>query len=207
MTNLIVVREFLIHFFVGFGPCIALIIYCSNQGKRRKSFRFGGDSPLNFGTKTRWISWFTLAYIFEFVTSLHPGIGARIYIEMALSLYQACAATLGLFVADRLGMMFEPASYWVIENSKTNNVSKTSEAIEKIWIKQTVDNATQTVASSVRDASGTLMNTANSTVQSGQGIFRAMLDARQKKKLEATKEKEANETKERSRLNNLLRGY
>lgn len=209
MMNITAVQEFIVHFGIGFGLCIVLVIYCSNQNKRRRAFRFGGDSPLNFGTKTRWISWFILAYIFEFATSLHPGIGAKIYIEMALSLYQACAFTLGLFVSDRLGMMFEPASFWVVEVSKDVSDAKamTEGKPEKIWIKETVDDVTGSFVESARDATDSVVASANSTLQNGRGVIHDFVASIHKKKQDELRKREEAEANERKRLSEYLKGY
>lgn len=203
------VEIFVVHFFIGFGPCVAWSIYCSVQNKRRRIFRFGGDTPLSFGSKIRWSLWFMLGYVFAFGSSCHPNIGARMYVEMALSLYQALAITLGLFIADRLGMIFEPASYWVIEKAKNGNSAKpiSEDKPEKIWIKETVDDVTESVVESAKDATDKVVASATSTIQNGRGFFHHLTEAIEQKKQAELKNRAEAEANERRRLSELLRGY
>lgn len=207
----IVLQEFLIHFFVGFGPCTVLIVYCNHQGKRRRSFRFGGESPLAFGSKTRWVTWFLLAYVFEFVTSLHPAIGARIYVEMALSLYQAGAAILGLFIADRLGMMFEPASYWLIEKTKKDDSAPKPvleiKPDEKTWLAESLGGATEAIVENAKEATGEIARRTADAVETGREKVTNVLSARRQRQEEEARAKREAQDKERDHLRNLLKDY
>lgn len=101
----------LTHFAIGAGFCAAAVIFFKRAEKRRFLFRFGGDHPLSLGTKFEWMRWLLIAYIGEVISSFHPTVA--IYKELALSSVEAVGATVGLFVIDRIAMMFfEPESHW-----------------------------------------------------------------------------------------------
>lgn len=104
------IHEAVKHFAIGVGVCIFFVLMFLRSGKRRMIFRFGGDSPFSMGTKNKWISLYLLSYVFEFFTSFLWGVGNRMYLELALSSYQAVFFTFGLFLIDRLASLFvEPS--------------------------------------------------------------------------------------------------
>lgn len=113
---MIFLNEAVIHFFVGVGLNLLVVLLFFYYKKRRRLFRFGGDSPLSFGTKQRWVAWYLFAYVFEFLSSFHWGVGPRMYVEIAFSFFQAIFATVGLFIVDRLAMIvLEPEEHWMPE--------------------------------------------------------------------------------------------
>lgn len=94
-----------LHFLLGGGLTVAYALYCHNKQHERHLFVFGGDA-LSVGQSAAWLRWYLAAYIFELLTSFLPGVGP-LYQEMALSLFEAAAFTVGTFVVDRLMLVFE----------------------------------------------------------------------------------------------------
>ncbi len=99
-------NEFILHMFVGAGIAAAAVVLLLRSHRRRPIFRFG---PLPWGTWGNWLSWYCFAVAFEFITSF---LTSRIYQEFALSMFQAVGFTIGMFLVDRIAMLFlEPESH------------------------------------------------------------------------------------------------
>lgn len=108
---------FLTHFAIGFGFCLAVVIFFRHCNRRRPILRFGGDDPFSWGDKKRWRTWILSAYAVEVLFSLHPQM--HLSRELALSAPEALSLTLGLFLVDRIAMIFfEPESHWKIQRPK-----------------------------------------------------------------------------------------
>lgn len=102
-------NEFILHFIIGVGLATFLVVLFARMKKRRPVFRFGGGDVVSWGTSSNWMVWYLFAFGFEFITSF---LTHRLYTEVALSVFQAFAFAGGLFLVDRVSMMFEPESYW-----------------------------------------------------------------------------------------------
>lgn len=103
-------NQFILHFFFGVSLVTLFTIPVYRAGKRRYIFHFGGDNPMTLGTKSRWVTWYTVALLLEMVTSL---LTHSVYIEFALSIYQALAFVCGAFIVDRFTMMWEPTDMYL----------------------------------------------------------------------------------------------
>lgn len=103
-------NEWLLHFFVGGGFGFFAVVLFRYFGRRRPIFRFGGDDPVSIGDKSKWLLWYVTVCAFELGTSFFTN---RLYLEFALSIFQATGGTIALFLVDRIAMMFEPQSYWM----------------------------------------------------------------------------------------------
>lgn len=93
------------HFCIGIGLALTYAIRCRIRSYDRTLFRFGGTDALTMGDRSRWGRWYVLAYGFEFFTSFL--VGKHLYLEMALSLFEAGALTIGLFIVDRIMLLWE----------------------------------------------------------------------------------------------------
>ena len=103
-------NEWLLHFFVGGGFGFFTVMFFRYFGRRRPIFRFGGDDPVSIGDKSKWMLWYVTVCAFELGTSFFTN---RLYLEFALSIFQATGGTIALFLIDRFAMMFEPQNYWM----------------------------------------------------------------------------------------------
>ncbi|QQG45257.1 MAG: hypothetical protein HYW89_04660 [Candidatus Sungiibacteriota bacterium] len=106
---------FLVHLGIGLGFSLASIFFFKYRHKRRPIFRFGGNDPFSWGDKNKWLLWWIIAYGiangFEVVTGFR--LNMSLYLELALLALGATAFTLGLFLMDRMAMIFfEPESHW-----------------------------------------------------------------------------------------------
>ena len=125
-----------LHLSIGCGLGIAIVVFFSFKGRRRPFFRFGGESRFSLVVKKSWMLWYLVAYVFEFLTSFLRGVGDRMYVELALSIYQALFVTLGLFIIDRLASIFvEPEEYFVSPSKKTASRHQVSAHPETITLK------------------------------------------------------------------------
>ena len=120
------------HFFMGLGFCLFAFFWCRQRGRRRRFFRFGGDGPFSIGTKRRWIGWYLFGYVFEVITSFW--LAPYIYWEIAASIFQAAIFTLGLFVMDRIAMMFEPKGFWLLEIPNKHEDAKLP--FQRSWLRE-----------------------------------------------------------------------
>jgi len=93
-----------LHFWVGISIAALFGIPLWYKGRRRYFLHFMGNDPLTLGEKKLWVAWYVLALAFELVTSF---LTHRLYVEVALSAFQAVAVTMGAFAVDRMLMMFE----------------------------------------------------------------------------------------------------
>src|SRR3989344_7706440 len=105
----------LTHFGIGAGLAVITVAFFWRRQRRRPIFRFGGDDPISFGSQAPWVRWIIISYFFEVLSSLHPGL--NLYKELALSALEAVALTFGLFLVDRVAMIFvEPESHWKVKS-------------------------------------------------------------------------------------------
>ncbi len=101
--------QLFLHFFVGFALSLLVALPWLKAGKRRYIFHFGGNHALTLGFKNLWFLWYIVALGIEVGTSM---LTHKIYVEWALSPFQAMAFTCGAFILDRLAMMWEPTNFY-----------------------------------------------------------------------------------------------
>ncbi len=110
---MLLLNELFTHFLIGVGVAVFVVVFCQYRDMERKILRFGGDSPFTLGDKKRWMSLYLLSCVFEFLSSFHWGVGPRLYVELAFSVVESAFLTSGLFVVDRVAMIFlEPEAHW-----------------------------------------------------------------------------------------------
>jgi hypothetical protein len=156
------VAEFILHFFVGVGACTLVSVWFGHRDQRRPIFRFGGDDPMSLGKRSNWVGWYIFSLIFEMISSFF--IGPSLYRELALSIYQATAMTLGMFLVDRIAMMVEPEKHWLSKKEKalveirateqpavvtheTPAVAPQETGKDESWIEKKIDSAQEAVQS------------------------------------------------------------
>lgn len=98
--------QFFIHFGFGFSVALAFGLFARYFRLKRYILHFGGNAPNTLGLKSHWIFWYFVALVIELGTSI---LTHELYIEMAMSTFQAVAFVAGAFVVDRSFMMFESA--------------------------------------------------------------------------------------------------
>jgi hypothetical protein len=106
---------FAIFLFIGIGVGTMAVIFFRFIDRRRPVFRFGGDDPFSWGEKKKWALWLVFGYCFAFITTfkLFTSSGTILYGEIALSIIEGPLITVGLFLIDRIAMLFvEPEADW-----------------------------------------------------------------------------------------------
>lgn len=96
--------QLFLHFWVGVSVALLCGLPIWFKGRKRYFLHFKGDDPVSLGDSKLWIIWYILALAFELTTSF---MTHRLYVEVALSAFQAVTVTMGAYVVDRLLMMFE----------------------------------------------------------------------------------------------------
>lgn len=101
--------QMVIHLLFGVGVSLAFAIPVWRNNRKRYIFHFGGDNPISLGSKDYWGTWYFVALIIELITSF---MTHSLYVELALSIFQAVAFTVGTFAVDRIFMMIEPTELY-----------------------------------------------------------------------------------------------
>lgn len=210
------------HFFIGIGLCLLFVTLFWKYNRRRPNhfFRFGGDSPVSIGNKSRWLTWYLFSLTFEIATSF---IVPALYREFALSIFEAVVMTFGLFITDRIAMMFEPEEYWNLAYkqgaTKVSNEAVTPEAITnekpqetipqpKSWIKKKEER----VAEGIKETAGEIKETMNDASSASRGwfnggmrVFQNVRENRRKRKEEKKLQREAERQQALDKFKDLTR--
>lgn len=118
-------NKFIVHILIGvsLGVLNAVLL----RKSKFRFFRFGGYDPISWGNTGRWLLWYSIfALPFEFVTST---LTNEMYLEFGLSAVQAILLTFGLFVVDRVAMMFEPEERWRPKSPSAISVNTSKPAL------------------------------------------------------------------------------
>jgi hypothetical protein len=95
-------QEIWVHFFIGIGLATAYAFYCQRHSHERHLFTFG-DWP--FGTQSKILEWLGIMLIVELIISWAPHQD-HLY-EMSMSIFEAPALVIGLWVVDRVAMILK----------------------------------------------------------------------------------------------------
>lgn len=107
-----VADDFGLHMLLGVSLSVTCIMFFWYIGKPKyRPLRFGGTTPISLGTASRWMLWYMMALVFEVLSSFIQG--QALYWELAMSPLEAAGLAIGLFVADRARMVFEPEEFWM----------------------------------------------------------------------------------------------
>ena len=141
-----------IHWFLGVGIAIVAAIWAVYKKRERRLFVFGGDL-FSLGDQHQWIKWYICAYIFEVLTSLFYFKSGMMYVELAMSIWQAGLFTVGAFMIDRVFTLFTTTPTPTV--NKTPDLSSMKEAFKDITAsaRRTTENAHKAMTEKVAQVS------------------------------------------------------
>jgi len=126
-----------IHWFLGVSFAIAATIWALYKDKDRHLFVFGGD-VLSLGDKHQWLKWYIVCYVFEVITSIFYFKAGMMYVEIAMSVWQAGLMVVGGFMVDRIVTLFSTpptAASRTMQEVRDSVTKKASELKDNLKIK------------------------------------------------------------------------